>query len=165
MKRKYSVKWKASKQPRKQRKYRAHAFLHIKHKFVSANLSKELRKKYNRRNIPLIKGDQVKIMRGEFKGKTNKIDKVNLKKSKIIIANIYRTKKDGSKINVYFNPSNLQLIELNLEDKKRVKALERRLITNKDPKKKFIEKSKIKKINNTLLNKKQTKMKNASKKK
>ncbi len=165
MKNKFSKKWKASKQPRKQRKYRANAFLHIKHKFVSANLSKELRKKYNKRNIPLIKGDQVKIMRGEFKGKINKIEKVNIKKSRVMISNINRTKKDGSKIKVYFDPSNLQLTELNLEDKKRIQTLERRLISKEKPGGKFLNKDENQKKSNVHLNKKKDNIKNVPKKK
>ena len=51
MKKKYSNSWKGSKQPRKQRKYRANAPLHTRHKMASANLSKELRKKYSKRNF------------------------------------------------------------------------------------------------------------------
>ena len=65
MKAKFSKKWKSSKQPRKQRKYRAEAPLHVKHKLVSANLSKELRKKYGRRSFPLRKGDTVLVKREE----------------------------------------------------------------------------------------------------
>jgi len=125
MKKKFSTHWKSSKQPRKQRKYLANAPLHVRHKFLSANLSKELRKKYNKRNFPLRKDDEVKIMRGEFKGKTGKVEKVNLKKGKVSISGIFRNKKDGTKVGVYIHPSNLQIIELNLNDKKRIKAIER----------------------------------------
>jgi len=125
MKKKFSKQWIKSKQPRKQRKYRANAPLHIKRKLMSANLDKELRKKYSRRSFPLRKGDSVKILRGEFKKRTGKIATVDLKKLRIAIEGIQRTKKDGSKINVWFNPSNLQIKELNLEDKKRRQAIER----------------------------------------
>jgi len=100
--------------------------LHTKHKMMSSNLSKELRKKYEKRNFPLRKGDSIKILRGEFKGKTGKIETVNLKRLRVIIEGIYRTKKDGTKVGVYFNPSNLQIKELNLEDGKRKQALERK---------------------------------------
>ncbi len=126
MKQKFSKHWKASKQPRKQRKYRANAMLHIRRKFMSANLDKDLRKKYLRRNFALKKGDSVKIMRGEFKKKTGKISLVNLKKSRVAVEGIQKTKKDGSKINVWFAPSNLQIKELDLEDKKRVEAIKRK---------------------------------------
>jgi large subunit ribosomal protein L24 len=121
MKKKFSGAWKASKQPRKQRKYAAQAPLHIKRKFLSANLSKELRKKYKRRSIPLRKGDSVKIMNGKFKNKQGKIIQVFTKISKVAVENIQVKKQDGSKANVKLFPSNLKIIELNAEDKKRMK--------------------------------------------
>ena len=123
MKQKFSTHWVASIQPRKQRKYVANAPLHIRRSFVGANLSKELRKKYSRRSFPIRKDDEVKIMRGDFKGKKGKIESVDLKYSRVIIGGINRTKKDGSKVSVYFNPSNLQIQNLNLNDKKRIEAI------------------------------------------
>jgi len=138
MKKHFSKHWKASKQPRKQVKYRANAPLHIKHKFMSANLDKDLRKKYGKRSFPLRKGDSVKILRGEFKKKTGKVGLVDLKKLRIAIENLQRTKKDGSKINIWFDPSNLQIKELDLDDKKRLNALGRKL-------KPIVEKETIKK--------------------
>jgi len=130
MKQKFSLKWAGSKQPRKQRKFRANAPLHVRHKMVSVHLNETLRKRYGKRNIPIRKGDEVKIMKGEFKGKTGKIDKVDLKKLRVLIEGIYRTKKDGTKVNVYFNPSNLMIKNLNLEDGKRKKALERKVVVS-----------------------------------
>ena len=123
MKKEFSTSWKASKKPRKQRKYSANAPIHIKKKFVRANLSKELRKKYGKRSISIRKGDKVKIKKGKFKGKEGKITGVMLKNSKITIEGIQVKKQDGSKVNVKLQPSNLQIIELNLEDKKRSKKL------------------------------------------
>lgn len=121
MKKKFSKKWKASSQPRKQRKYRANAPMHLKRKFVSVNLSKELRKKEGKRNIPIRKNDKVKICRGKFKGKEGKILEVNLKKSKVIIEGIQVKKMDGSKANVKMQPSNLQIIELTERRSKQIK--------------------------------------------
>jgi len=124
MKQKFSNKWVGSKQPRKQRKYLANAPTHIRHNLMSSNLSKDLREKYGKRSFPIRKDDTIKIMRGEFKGKTGKIDSVSLKKLRVMIAGIFRSKKDGSKVGVYFNPSNLQIQELHLEDVKRKKRIE-----------------------------------------
>jgi|TARA_Y100000310_G_scaffold335050_1_gene416159 large subunit ribosomal protein L24 len=121
MKKEFSKSWKSSKQPRKQRKYLANAPLHIKKKLLSVNLSKDLRKKHEKRNINVRKGDMVKVMRGKFKKKQGKVVEVNTKKSKISIEGIQVKKQDGSKVNVKLRPSNLQIIELNLEDKKRLK--------------------------------------------
>lgn len=132
MKQKFSIKWNGSRQPRKQRKYLANAPMHVKHELLSANLSKELRKKHTKRNVPLRKGDSIKIMRGEFKGKTGKIDNVDMKRTRVTIEGITRTKKDGTKLNVYFHPSNLQIKELNLDDKKRISSIERKNKTKSD---------------------------------
>ena len=84
---------------------------------------KELRQKYKKRNISIRKGDVVKIMVGQFKGKTGKIDLVTMKKTKVSIEGLTRTKKDGTKVNVWFHPSSLQITTLNLDDKKRIAAL------------------------------------------
>jgi len=90
---------------------------------MSANLSKELRKKYRKRSFPLRKGDTVKIMRGKFRKKTGKIAVVDAKKMKAEIEGMQIKKQDGSKVNVKFNPPFLQITELNLEDRKRNEAL------------------------------------------
>jgi large subunit ribosomal protein L24 len=134
MRKKFSTMWKSSKQPRKQRKYIANAPLHIKRKLMSVNLSKELRKKYQKRSVPLRKKDTVKIMRGKFKGKKGKIIKVLLKTQKVEVEGIQIKKQDGSKVNIKLRPSNLQIIELNVEDKKRNKALSKGIKEKKQEK-------------------------------
>ena len=121
MKKDFSVKWKASKQKRKQKKYLANLPLHLRNKLIAGNLSKELRKKHGKRSIPIRKGDKVKIMRGEFRGKEGKIAIVELKKLRASIEGIQKQKKDGTKVNVYFSPSKLQIVEITTEDKKRIK--------------------------------------------
>ena len=121
MKQQFSTSWLGSKQVRKQRKYRHNAPLHLRHSFLSAHLPKELRKRYGKRSIPIRKGDEVLIMRGNFAKKQGKIIVVDLKKGRVTVEDINRTKKDGTKVNVYLNPSNLQIISLNLEDSKRLK--------------------------------------------
>ena len=124
MKKQFSTHWKSSKQPRKQRKYLANAPLHIKRKMLSVNLSKPLREKHKTRNIEVRKGDLVKIMRGKFRKKQGKIIQVKTKELKIYIEGMQKKKMDGSSVNVPFRASNLQIVELNLEDKKRIKKTE-----------------------------------------
>ncbi len=149
MKQRFSKKWKASKQPRKQRKYLANAPLHIRRIFLSSNLSKDLRKKHDRRSFSLRKGDKVKVMRGKFKGKEGKVDIINLATRKVSIEGLQIQKKDGTKVNIFFQPSNLQIQELNLEDKKRIKSLEKRQKTGTEEKKNKKEKIKKKEENET----------------
>ncbi|MFH1823401.1 MAG: 50S ribosomal protein L24 [archaeon] len=126
MKKKFSTKWKGSKQPRKQRKYRHNAPKHIKSKMIKSNLAKELRTKYGKRNFRVRKKDVVKVMRGIFKGKKGKVTEINVKRELVFIENIQKTRKDGTKVPIGINPSNLQIQELDLEDKKRLNKLEKK---------------------------------------
>ncbi|MBM3247187.1 50S ribosomal protein L24 [Candidatus Pacearchaeota archaeon] len=123
MKKQFSNKWKASKQTRKQRKYLANASLSLRHKMLSSNLSEDLRKKYARRSFTLRKGDKVKVMRGEMSGKEGKVNLIDIKNMKVTLEGVQETKKDGTKRNIIFHPSKLQIIELNLDDKKRIVSL------------------------------------------
>ncbi len=122
MKKEFSTKWKESKRPGKQRKYSAKAPLHKKRKMFSVNLSKELRKKHTMRNIVLVKGDEVKIMRGKFKNKKAKVKKIEIKKLRVFLDGITVKKMDGSSSDVPMKASSLQIISLNLDDKKRMKT-------------------------------------------
>lgn len=119
----FSNSWKGSKLPRKQRKYKYNAPDHIQAKFMRAPLSKDLRKKYEKKSIRIRIKDKVKILRGKFKGKEGKIENVNITKQKITIEKIENYKKDGSKTPVPIHPSNIVIIELNDDDKKRMKNI------------------------------------------
>ncbi len=123
---KWSKSWKSSKQARKQRKYRYNAPLHIIRKLMSVRLAKDLKQKYKKRNIPVRKEDKVKIVVGQFKGKIGKVNRVDLKHKKVFVDEIFLTKRDGNKVPFALQPSNLMIIELNLDDKLRREALEKK---------------------------------------
>lgn len=120
-----SMKRPKSKKPRKQRKFLYNAPLHIRRKMISAHLSKELREKYKRRSLPLRKGDEVKVMRGEFKGTIGKIVRIDTKEYKVYIDTVKKKRSIGTEYLVPIHPSNLLITNLNLEDKYRIKMLER----------------------------------------
>ena len=128
MRKSFSVKRIGSKQPRKQRKYIANAPFHIQRDMISGHLSKELRAKYGRRSFPKRKGDVVIVMSGEFKGKKGKVELFNSKNKKVSIEGIQITKKDGSKVSVYFSPSKLLITELILDDKRRSDSIKKQEI-------------------------------------
>ncbi|MBD3361945.1 50S ribosomal protein L24 [Candidatus Woesearchaeota archaeon] len=119
---KISKTWKASKSPRKQRKFLFNAPLHLKNKMVCSHLSEELRKKYNTRGIRVRTGDKVKVLRGQFKGKTGKVEKINTLKAKAYVTGIEVVKRDGSKALYPIHSSNLLITDLNLSDKKRIEV-------------------------------------------
>lgn len=123
---KWSSKWKASKRPRKQRNYAFSAPLHIKQKMIASHLSAELRKKHGKRSMQLRKGDKVKIMRGQYKGKTGAVIRIFTIDKKAAVEGIENIRKDGTKTPYLLEPSNLMITELNLEDKRRKESLERK---------------------------------------
>jgi len=122
MKTKFSINWLSSIQPRKQRKYRFNASLHTKGTFLSARLSKELTEKHKTRNVRVRTGDKVLIMRGQFKGVTGLVERVDLSRERINVAGATISKKDGSKVAYPIHPSNVQITSLK-EDKKRFKKV------------------------------------------
>lgn len=113
-----------SSKARKQRKFLYTAPLHIRRKMISAHLSKELRAKYKTRSMALRKGDEVEVMRGKFKKRTGKVARINTKKYKAYVDGIMIKRTDGTERQASLNPSKLKIINLELSDKRRLKALE-----------------------------------------
>ncbi len=124
MKNNFSMNWVSSTSPKKQRKYRMNAPLHIKRKMLSVHLSKELRAKYKTRNILLKKGDSVIITRGKFKGQEGKVDKVYTKQLKVSVDSAKNITKKGNKVPFKIRPSALIITDLNLSDGRRLKKIE-----------------------------------------
>ena len=65
-------------------------------KIMSASLSQELRKQHNCRSIPVRKEDEVRIVRGTFKGKEGKVVQVYRKKWVIHVDKVTRDKVNGT---------------------------------------------------------------------
>ena len=126
MKKEFSIKWISSRQPRKQRKYRNNAPMHVRQRLVSAHLEKALRKEYNKRTLTVRKGDEVKIMRGQFRGTRGKISKVDMKRLKVYVENAKMKKVSGQEVEAPIDPSNVMITKLNFDDKKRRKFLARK---------------------------------------
>ena len=140
MKSLFNTSWKSSKQPRKQRKYLANAPNHLKQKQLSANLDKALRAKYNIRSLEVRSDDEVKVMRGKFKGKQGKVLSVIPRYSKIMVEGIEITKKNGEKVAVPLKPSNLKIIKAVDSDKKRFKKATKSTKVEEKPTKPKMEK-------------------------
>ena len=118
----WSRQWKKSSNQTKQRNYVRKAPAHVRTTLVAGHLSKDLREKHKRRGMRIRQGDTVKIMRGQFKGKTGKVDRIDTKKARIHISGIGKTKKDGGKVLYPIRASNIMITDLNLNDKKRIKT-------------------------------------------
>ena len=105
-----------------------------KRKIMSAALSKELRKKYNVRSMPIRKNDEVIVVRGTFKDRDGKVTCVYRKKYQIQIERINREKNNGATVNLGLHPSKVVITKLHMDpDRKRL--LERKSRAGGDNKK------------------------------
>lgn len=91
---------------------------------VSSNLSDDLRKQYNMRSTSVIKGDTVKIMRGEYKGVEGKVEKINTIKGRLSIEGVQREKIKGGQVKVQIHASNVVISSLKLDDDYRKNKIE-----------------------------------------
>ena len=120
------MKWVKSSQPKKQRKALFNAPLHKRQKLMAAPLSPELRKQYGVRSLPVRAGDEVVVMRGGFRGHKGKVARVDLRRMRIYIEGATINNARGEPRYYPIHPSNVMIVNLNLDDKKRREMLERR---------------------------------------
>ena len=95
---------------------------HKRDKFLGANLSENLREQHSRRSMRVIKGDTVRILRGEYVGIEGKVEKVNTERSTLSIEGVQREKIRGGNVKVQIHASNVQIISLNTDDEYRMKG-------------------------------------------
>ena len=62
---------------------------------LGANITKNLKNQYSKRSLRVIKGDAVRILRGEYKGIEGKIEKVNTKRGTVSIEGVTKRKNKG----------------------------------------------------------------------
>jgi large subunit ribosomal protein L24 len=113
-----------TRKPRKQRYRLYNAPLHVKRKGIASHLAENLLLKYDRRSIPVVKGDMVKIMRGSFRGHEEKIAKVNVRDQTVEIEGVTVTSAKGTKLAKPIHASTLLITKLNLTDRWRRQKLE-----------------------------------------
>jgi large subunit ribosomal protein L24 len=89
---------------------------HQRDKMVGAVLEDSLRRQYGRKNIRVIRGDSIRVMRGEYKGVEGKVEKVNTEHATLHIEGIQREKIRGGQVKVPIHSSNVMVISLNLDD-------------------------------------------------
>jgi len=98
--------------------------LHKKRKWISSHLAENLLLKYDRRSLPVVKGDTVKVMRGNYRGHEDKISKVNVRDQTVEIEGVTITTAKGTKIAKPIHASTLLITKLNITDKWRRQKLE-----------------------------------------
>jgi large subunit ribosomal protein L24 len=122
---------------------------HKRDKFLGANLAENLREQHSKRSMRVIKGDTVRILRGEYVGIEGKVEKVNTEKSTLSIEGVQREKIRGGNVKVQVHASNVQIISLNTDDDYRIKGIPKSRDKNanikkgKDTKKSAINKESV----------------------
>nr|AJS12971.1 large subunit ribosomal protein L24 [uncultured archaeon] len=101
--------------------------LHKKRKWISSHLAENLLLKYDRRSLPVVKGDTVKVMRGNYRGHEDKISKVNVRDQTVEIEGVTITTAKGTKLAKPIHASTLLITKLNVTDKWRRRKLEKGL--------------------------------------
>jgi large subunit ribosomal protein L24 len=91
---------------------------------VCSNLSDNLKKQYNKKSTSVVKGDTVRIMRGEYKGVEGKVEKISTNKGKLSIEGVQREKIKGGQVKVLIHASNVKISSLNMDDKYRKNKFE-----------------------------------------
>jgi large subunit ribosomal protein L24 len=88
-------------------------------KMAASRLSNNLRQQYAKASTRVIKGDTVKVMRGEYSGIEGKVEKVSINKGTLAIEGVQREKVRGGNVKVQIHASNVMIVGLNLDDKYR----------------------------------------------
>jgi large subunit ribosomal protein L24 len=102
--------------PRWQRKAVFTATLFERHRRMAVPLSRELRARYGRRQVPLRKGDTVRILSGSYAGREERVAKVDLRGYSVTLDNVTGKTADVKLKPLAIRPSHLVLTRLNLAD-------------------------------------------------
>jgi large subunit ribosomal protein L24 len=91
-----------------------------------------------------VKGDNVRVVRGEYSGVEGKVEKVNTHRATLSIEGVQREKVKGGNVKVQIHSSNLVITGLNLDDKYRKNKLQRTLNLSDNAEQSDTEKSRLK---------------------
>jgi large subunit ribosomal protein L24 len=113
----------SSRQPRRQRKaiFAADAF--HRGKRMALPLSRELRARYRRRNLPVRKGDTVRVLTGSYVGREERVARIDRRSYSITLDNVTVKKADAKLKPLPIRLSHLLLTKLNLADPWRRRVL------------------------------------------
>jgi large subunit ribosomal protein L24 len=133
-----------------------HVPKHLHDARICSTLIEDLRRQYRRRNARVIKGDTVKVMRGEYTGIEGKVEKVNTERGTLAIEGVQREKIKGGNVKVQIHASNVTIVGLNLQNKYRQAKLQN-LDRETKGEQRDIEENKHKKISNKKAEKEEDK--------
>jgi large subunit ribosomal protein L24 len=109
--------------PRRQRRALYNASTTERRRRMTVPLSKELRRRFRRRNVPIRKGDTVRVLSGSYAGEETRVARVTRRDYAVTLENVtLRTAEEKLKP-LGIRPSHLVITRLNLADPWRRRAL------------------------------------------
>ena len=103
-----------------------HISKHMRDRSIAAHVVDNLRQQYRLRSCRIVKGDTVRVMRGEYSGIEGKVESVDTMTRGLAIEGIQREKVRGGNVKVRIHSSNVMITNMNLDDKYRQERLEGR---------------------------------------
>lgn len=101
-----------------------HVSKHMRDRSIAAHLGDNLRQQYRLRSYRVIKGDTVRVVRGEYSGIEGKVESVDTMTGGLAIEGIQREKVRGGNVKVRIHSSNVMITNMNLDDKYRQERLQ-----------------------------------------
>ncbi|MDR4510981.1 MAG: 50S ribosomal protein L24 [Nitrososphaeraceae archaeon] len=99
---------------------------------IRSPLSKNLGNEYGKGNARVVKGDTVKILRGEYKNVEGKVERVNTERSTLIIEGVQKEIAKGGKVKVHIHSSNVMITSINTQDPRRKNTIQKMKKQNKN---------------------------------
>lgn len=112
-----------SRLPRRQRKAVFTADTFERRKRMAVPLSRELRRRYGRRQVPVRKGDTVRILSGSYVGREERVAKIDRRSYSVTLDNVTGKTADAKLKPLPIRTSHLLLTKLNLADPWRRRVL------------------------------------------
>lgn len=112
-----------STQPRRQRRALFDADTFERRRRMAVPLSRELRTRYGRRSLPVRKGDTVRVLSGSYKGREERVAKIDRRGYSMTLDNVTGKTADAKMKPLPIRPSHLVLTRLNLADPWRRRVL------------------------------------------
>jgi large subunit ribosomal protein L24 len=102
--------------PRRQRKAVYGASTFERRILMTVPLSRELRRRFHRRSVPLRKGDTVRVMSGSFVGREERVAKIDRRGYSVTLDNVTLKTGEAKLKPLAIKTSHLVLTRLNLAD-------------------------------------------------
>jgi large subunit ribosomal protein L24 len=109
--------------PRRQRKALYTASTFRRRRRMSVPLSRELRRRFHRRSVPVRKGDTVRVLAGSFVGREERVARVVRRDYAVVLDNVTLKTGEEKLKPLPIRPGHLVITKLNLSDAWRRRTL------------------------------------------